>query len=510
MLTIVLMLSVLAACGGNNKTNNTQSNTSTGNNSANQTDSNEGETGDVELEPYELTLAVPVFGTVPADVEKVQAEINKITQAEINTTVTILPISIGNFAQQMNLMMSSGEKLDLAYAFGANGYYNTQVVTGKALEIDELLKEYGQGIIDQVGVEFIDAAKVNGKLYGVPINGSFSQVPAIFMRKDLVEKYNIDTAAIQSLEDLTDVFAVIKDNEPNLAPLASGLTSPLEFYRPYDRLGDNYGVLPGFDNGLQVVNLYETDEYVNALNVVRGWYQAGYLNKDASTSQTPPNEYLKADRAFSYMGVDKPGIGIETEERSVGKELVKVDLLSDAYATTNDVLVGLWTVAHQSKNPERAMMMLNLMYTNSDLVNLLVWGIENEHYVKVSDNQVKYPEGKDASTVDYGIPAWLMGNQFISYVYETDNPEMYDNMRESNKTAKKSAAMGFSFNSESLKNELTALSNVISQYKKVLETGSVDPTTKLAEFNEKLKNAGLEKVIAEKQKQLDEWAVSNK
>jgi putative aldouronate transport system substrate-binding protein len=50
---------------------------------------------------------------------------------------------------------------------------------------------------------------------------------------------------------------------------------------------------------------------------------------------------------------------------------------------------------------------------------------------------------------------------------------------------------------------------VKTQYANALETGTIDPKDKLAEFISKLKAAGIDKIIAEKQKQLDAWAKSN-
>ena len=47
------------------------------------------------------------------------------------------------------------------------------------------------------------------------------------------------------------------------------------------------------------------------------------------------------------------------------------------------------------------------------------------------------------------------------------------------------------------------MDNVCNKYQAGLETGTLDPETYLPEFIQALKDAGLEKVIAEKQAQLD-------
>ncbi len=50
------------------------------------------------------------------------------------------------------------------------------------------------------------------------------------MRKDLVDKYNIDTTKIKSLDDLDAVFKIIKDNEPGIIPTVKYGISILDIY----------------------------------------------------------------------------------------------------------------------------------------------------------------------------------------------------------------------------------------------------------------------------------------
>lgn len=504
VVTVLLaLLLILAACSSNNKgTNNTVPNTG----SSEENSGQENTTGNEAIkDPYEITLAMPIFGAVPKDIGAVQDEISKISKAKINATVKILPISIGAWTQQMNLMMSSGEKLDLVFTFGQG--YPIQAANGQLQPITELLAKYGQGIEEAVGSQYLKSAEVEGQLYGVPTLHNFGAKTGIVMRKDLIEKYNIDITAIKSLDDLDSVFKTISDNEPNIVPLASGLGGSLEQYRNYDMLGDRYGILPGFDNGLKVENYFESEEYAGLLNKMHNWFKAGYINKDAATSQLSEPDILKANKAFSYIARISPG-SVELGERQSGMELIAAELEQQAYSTTSDVLVALWTVAQNSQNPERAMMFLNLMYTDKDIANLLLWGIEGKHYVKVDETVIDYPAGVDSTTVGYSTQGWLMGNPFLTYTLKSEDPELWNKIQELNKGVIGSKALGFSFNTEPVKNEITSLNNVAQQYRKILETGTIDPTTKLKEFNEKLKAAGIDKVIAEKQKQLDAWAAA--
>jgi len=170
-------------------------------------------------------------------------------------------------------------------------------------------------------------------------------------------------------------------------------------------------------------------------------------------------------------------------------------------------LTIMWGIPRQADNPEASMKFLDLMYGDAELVNLLDWGIEGKHYVKVSDNVIKYPEGVNILTNGYNLNmSWLFGNQFLAYTFEGEDPDIWQKMKEFNDQAVKSKAMGFTMDPESVKTEIAAVSNVVAQYYLVLETGSVDPDKVLPEFNQKLKSTGLDKVIAEKQRQLDAWA----
>ncbi|MOA55540.1 hypothetical protein D3C78_1793520 [compost metagenome] len=50
----------------------------------------------------------------------------------------------------------------------------------------------------------------------------------------------------------------------------------------------------------------------------------------------------------------------------------------------------------------------------------------------------------------------------------------------------------------------------MDEYDISLDTGSVDPDTVLTKYADKLKKAGLDKIIAEKQKQLDAFLAAQK
>lgn len=506
-LAAVMLMGLISACSSSNNGENAATNTATNTPSGTGQEPSDS-LNEATKDPFEIALALPIIGATPPDLALVQEEMSKITKAKINATVKILPVSIGAWGQQMNLMSSSGEKLDLLFEFGQG--YSADMAAGKIIPLDGLLDQYGAGIKQAIGPEYLASAKLNGETYGVPVYKDYTTgTNSILMDKALVDKHKIDVASIKGLDDLDQVFKTIKENEPGIVPFAVGLSVPSDKYGDYDKLGNRFGVLPGFDNGLKVENVYESKEYEDYLNKMHSWFKAGYINKDAATSQVSGMEMVKAGKAFAYFDGLKVG-GREVQSAAAGKELIAVPISSNTYATTSDATAGLWAISNNSKNPERTMMFLDLMYSDKDLSNLFLWGIEGKHYVKVSDTTIDYPEGVKATTVGYSVQTWMVPNQSIGYIRTTDLPNVWELTAEANQKAIKSKALGFAFNSEPVKNEITALNNVIEQYRKALESGTFDPADKLPELREKLKSSGIDKVIAEKQKQLDEWAASNK
>jgi len=496
-LILIALALVLTACGSGSQpapetSSESQTTTAEGNNA---------------LEPYEIVMAFPARSE-PKDLQLVQEEISKITKEKINATVKLLAINYGAWQQQTMLMLSGNEKLDIMIGGGAT--YSQDVAKGNFLAIDDLLAKYGQDAVNALAEQdpkFIEAARIQGALYGVPMIKDLADEYGFTIRKDLVEKYNIDLSSVKSFDDLDPILQTLKDNEPDIWPMTRYGGSVIDTISPayMDPLGDGFGVLPNHDNGLKVVNWFETPEYEQLLKMVRRWYEAGYLHKDIATTTEYAASMVRAGKAASFIQHMKPGIA-EQETRSTGKEMVSV-ALKPAVSTTGKIQRYVWTIPNTARNPERSMMFINLLYTDKDIMNLLAWGVEGKHYVIAEGNVIDFPQGVDATNTGYGInQGYMFGNQFLTYVWKGTDPTIYEQLAKFNQGAIKSKALGFTFNADNVKTEVAAVTNVQKQYKVALETGTVDPATQLPEFITQLKAAGIDKIIAEKQRQLDEWA----
>lgn len=452
-------------------------------------------------ETYTVTMAY--IGDKKEGTDRIEAKINEIMKKDINMQIDIEPISWGAYGETMKLILSGGEKMDIVPILvdQANSVVNAKQV----VDLTDYIEKYGKNLKEVLG-DTVNAANINNYVYGVTTGREWFNETSVIMRKDIVEECGIDTSAIKSYQDLTDVYAVVKEKHPEMNMMASNNgTTPDTRYETVDILTDGFGVLMNYGQDDKVTNYYESDQYKEFVETMYDWQQKGYLSKDAATTTESIENQIKAGVAFSYFAPNKPGLE-NSANFTCGTEMVIVPLC-ETWAGTAQISFLTYGISSSSKDKDKTMQCLDYMYGNKDVLNLLNWGEEGVDY-EVKDAEkgiIGYPEGKDDTNAYHLAEGWQLFNQFDMYIWEGDDPEIWNQYKEKNDAALKSKAFGFTYDSTSVANELAALSNVKAKYVAALGSGSVDPATTLPEFNEELKKAGLDKVIATKQEQLDAW-----
>lgn len=458
---------------------------------------------------YTVTMAV--IGNDQEDMDLVEAEMNKILAEKVGAQIDVITLGWGVYQQQLQLMLSGAEKLDLVPIMYNN--VSTYVNSGQVLDMSDLIDQYGVNMKAALGEDILKIANMNGYVYGVPVEKEWYADSCLVMRKDILDKYNLDVSNVKSLADCAPIFETIHENEPDMKIIVGakdGLIGNIYFA---DVLSDRFGVLDNGGADTTIVNYYETDNYKNLAATVHDYYEKGYIDKDMATSTDAGTTILKAGNAFCFATPYKPGVA-EQESLNTGYELVAVRINpTPAFCYTNAVAAITWGIGQNCENPEMTMKVLDYMYGDPELMNLFNWGIEGVHYVvKDAENDViGFPDGVDASNAKYNLNmGWELPNQYKIHVWEGSSRKIMDAQKEMNATANKSKALGFMFDSTSVSNEIAALNNVVSEYSSSIDCGAADPTTAIPEFNEKLYAAGLQTVMDEKQKQLNEWLENQK
>lgn len=444
---------------------------------------------------------------------------SKAAEAKINETMNPLGVNVvmewtnaATVWDELQMKIAGGEQVDLCTI--TDNRYTGFIGNGSIIPIDDYLNEYGQDIISAFdgGLEWLlDAVKINGNYYSVPvIDNKFQFLFAGFQSKYL-DKYNLDIGNVKSYKDLTPLLDVIHKNEPALKTLLSGtqtfsvLTVAFNGHDDYEGLGDGIGVLMG-ENNWDVVNLYETPEYAEFCKDMHEWYKAGYISPDIATSGENYDTYWKTGNAFSYFQ-SSDALNVEITEVNIKRQFGVDTSVAPVGAQKAVFLKFLQVIPVTSKNPEGAMTFLNEIYKNTSLIDTLFHGIEGVDYELNEEGLIKRIEG--APYITNNAFGMMFGNTYLS----TDIAERYkgynNDCREALKNSISNRSLGFFFDNSKVAAQYTAVKNVVSEYNKGLEYGILDPEVELPKFIEKLKAAGIDDIIAEKQAQLDAWVKAN-
>lgn len=514
MLAAAMVFTAVGCGSGNNS--GTAAGNATGNDAAAVEDSSQ-VTGDATdtASAYDfsdrehVTLKMYMFGDADSDeTAAISAALSEITNEKLNCDVELTRIGFGSYVTQLNLLLSSGEQVDLFPPFTLN--LVSLANAGQIHPITDLLPTYANETLTQVSDEDWACGSVGSDVYAFIPNKDKAADLGFMMRKDIVDELGIDVNAIKDFNDLHDVLVQVKEAYPDMYPAVPDFANFYSMF-PIDNLGDNFGVLldPFNSDSLTVENYFASDDFMELCQRTYDWAKEGLIMPEASSNSESGTNLIKSGKAFGRFSHMK--VGFE-EEQSIlcGTEIV-CWRYTEPLSYTAKLASSLWCVGETSVDYERSVALLNLMYTDPEVANLLVDGIEGVHYTFTDDSKthIKYPEGKDASTVGYARQAWGWPNEQITYLWDGDPDTLWTDLNAFNESAVQSPAKGFMFDNAAVINEVTACQNVSDKYFQALTAGQLDPQSTIPVFVEELEKAGIQAIIDEKQRQLDEWA-SNK
>jgi putative aldouronate transport system substrate-binding protein len=471
-----LLTGSLAACGNSDKSNSAEANDVT-------------------------TLQMYQIGDKPENYDKLLEIANKRIEKEMGVKVNINYIGWGDYEKKMNVIISSGENYDIAFA----NNYVSNAQKGAFADLTELAPKYAKKAYDDLDEAYIKGNLVNGKLYAFPVNGNVFAQQVLTFNKALLDKYNLSIDGIESYADAESVLKAFHEKEPNTAAFAIGQGFKVQGDFDYP-LGNTLPFAVDLNGDkTKIINQYENEDYINLLRTMHSWYQAGLIPKDAATSN---RDYPLEGNTWLMRGETQGpyDYGDTILTNAANQELVSKSITVPLKSTAQAQMAN-FVVSNTSKNKEKAVEFLGLLNSDAELLNGLVWGVEGEAWEKLPDaeDKIKLLDGYKPNN---HMAAWNTGNNRILYTQDSITDEMIEKRDQSIEEAETSPILGFSFNTDSVKTEISNISNVMSQYLDGVNTGTVDPDETLPKLNEALQKAGYEKVLKEMQRQFDEFQAS--
>ena len=449
----------------------------------------------------------------PEGMDRVVAEMNALTVPALNIDIKMQVTDFASRSQQLTLAFAGGEQIDLYFSTGLG--LTQSVQNGYAVDLEDddghggsLIETYGQDIIETMGWDNINTSRVGGVLYGIPNERDLAQGRnAIFVRKDILKEaeaymdltpdYDQIIWKVESLDDIVTILKAMHDAVPNITTYQPSTMNAIGWTNVDNLGGDSFGVLEDWGQSTTVVNFFETDVYKEYVQTMYDLNQYGCISPNALTDTTADSSNMMAGALAAFFTSGKPDIAVG----KVGDYEVMAIQGGPDFTSSSQIGGMCWMMGYTTVDPVAAMQYLNFMYASPEWNNLFMWGVEGTDYTLNSDGLAVVDEN---GIFNHGMQ-WLAPSQFKGHVKEGNPVDLWEQYEVFNEGSIKSLASGFTFDTAPISTEYTAVTNVYNQYQKSIEFGFSDPEASIDEMNAAMKTAGLDKIIAEKQSQLDAW-----
>ena len=443
--------------------------------------------------------------------QRIQNAINAIAGDEAGVEIELLTEDSQASFIDYPLWLTQGKRIDLMML----NYQDIQsyVKNGQLLALDDLIEQYGveiQAIIDS-GYDLTSGTTAGGSVYGLSVASDGGGVGGgLWITRRCLEEagFHYDADHICTMEELDALFARLKELYPNQYPLgqltAGNTFSTYQYFFGIDNpfgSGDASGSLDSKTG--QVINFYETDRYREYLSWMRKWYMSGYIYPDAAYTGFSAIELLKSGDILSIPHISRPQVFSADD---VGEEVVCLTL-SEVVQTYGGSRGMFWVIPATCQDPVKAMKFLDLMYSDQRIVNLFVWGEEGRdyRYLDRDEGVIAYPEDVTIETAEYYNPLGLYGDMRLAYSLTSNElkKQLKDYAAKTVQVGREYA--GFLFDETPVATQAWQVRQVLSHYLPVLESGCVELEGNYEAFLSALREAGINTIIAEKQRQLNEW-----
>lgn len=495
LLAVVMALGLLAGCGDGGSGESGSPAPSGSNAPA----ASGGEGGGTSTPPTEEN-GIPVItwyqvgSGQPANIDSWTQKVNAYLEEKIGVHINIQCISWGDWGNRRSVIVQTNDPYDIMFTDAST--YANDVKMGAFADITDLLDQC-PGIAEAIPEDFLNAAQIDGRIYGIPAYKDSAAQQFFVWTKEQVDAYYPDWADVHTVEDATAALQALKagTNEPPLLLNKDGISAIPE--NCYDQMGIGLSALGVSyrDGSNKVVAVYEQPDVMEQFKTVQKWMEEGLINSDAAT----------ASEATGMCGVGFaqgwPAAAAGWGEGR-GAEVV-VSTYREPVLSTQTALGSMACISASSAHPLEALKLLELVNTDTTLRDMLAYGEEgvNFEYVEAFGEQRVHKINSD-----WTLAAYTQGKTI--HMTPTDDTEVnpyVDEILVQNENALRSPAMGFSYDNTNTMDQIAACQAIFQEYKSVIHTGTGDVEANVAAMMSAMRDSGFDEIVADVQAQFDEW-----
>lgn len=460
--------------------------------------------------------------------EAMLEELNAILNEKVNAELQIYYIGWTDYLSNYNLTLARMDgSVDLVGT--ATDWLDAwpNAKNGAFLELsDEMLEKYAPVTYEEVGQEHWDLCKYNDNIYLMP-EDQYAQWTnhGYAYRLDWAKLAGLEDG-VHSWEDMTEYFRYVCEHQEEL-----GINTP------WDSDGTQYSQMSGgwiasktdfvsidglaaaaFWGGTKddpyhiVCPLYtETDLLVEYANMMKEWDEMGVWKTDVLNNTASDNKEdfkigkVAAEQHHTQTWTD---LVSRTPEKCEGAE---VGFFWFGEESENLVALnithGAMAVSYGSENPERALMVYDLLRNDPDCYTLLNYGQKGVQWDLNEEGMRITPDSYDKDTQEICTNFWWGRNDNLEIKDATRDWDAIDALYAKYDEVKIDYPYGqFIPEVDDIQSYINNINEVNTNYMKQISYGKFSGTAEeiVAEYQQALKDAGMDIVIEELQRQLDE------
>lgn len=493
--------SLLAGCGGSGDSKGSGDSSSAGK-------SGDEYSSEIDMDEDPYTVAIQVVTLPGAEVEneeEIEAAINEITEPAINCDVDLQFVWISELTNTTSMGIAGDEKLDIV-AVSTVQPLSSMVGSDMLIDLNEgnLLQNRGTDYLSLFDESVVEAGSVDGRQLAVPAKLYTAAAKGIIYNKTVADAAGVTIGESITMDELEDALYAIHDSNPDIMSyyLGTGENNFMQWLYNYEAFGSeaSYGAIMDSSKSTEIENLFATDVFKDYCLRMYKWRQDGIIQKD-STDDTTAQSYFGAGQLFCAV------ISINPEQEvswaSEDFETATASLV-DAQITNSLVTEYMWGIASNCERPDKAMDLLNLIYSNADVANLIQYGVEGSNY--------DFAEGSDSIIVangTYDPMFYYAGNTPDMYIQSPADESYNEELASLEASATISPIISYMFDDTDYQTESSVIYSTIMEYLPTLQNGMYDSedavNQAIEDFNAKLESSGINDVIAANQEQLDAY-----
>ena len=499
------------------------------------------ETAEPALEQKTIQLMITGAGK-QANSDKVWAAFNEQLQQYVpNTTVEFIDVSFDEYSEKFSQVLASGEGVDLAWTgWLINKPQN--IADGNLMPLDDLLAEYGQSIVDILGENVVEIHRNadDGKLYYLPSwQGLVGDRRGWLVVTEIAElagdtwiedteaalnkwrnNYSEGTEAFQAvLDQATKYLAAAKE----AGKLGAGINTGRVFgWSMYNGTRSNPGVggseigIPFEDNTFTVIDGVASEHYKLYAKTMADWYKEGYIRSDIMSVDTSTLTMPKNGEITDTTYVFSCDPYLTEADQDAATADAGMDMTYLPVEENASLILGgdtSYAIPYCADEPERAMMVLNAIYSQPDLYNTLIYGIEGEDYTKNADGTIttSYVGASPTADDSYGIQRWIIGSCKNALINNGTDPNYYADLEALEETARVNPFLNFTFDRTNVEGICASILNVYYEYGPQIDNGVAGDNWEelYNNYMAARKDAGIEELVTEFQNQINAYIEAN-